>query len=703
MPALGADDADAEADAEADEAKAAELRIPFRRWERMLGELGVASAGVEASLADYVRKRIAVTRAELAARPEILAREAGDATDAPTAEAGRADDELDALRDLEERLVPLLGLLDRVPLRAPWAAHLAAIAELAPHAIRRPELALAILEELAVLASDDDPVDLAEVLAVIEPRLVSMERPPPRRGYGRVLVTRPVSMRGRARRVVILCGVGERIFPERVREDPLLLDRARKRLGGALATRHTRSLEQRAALAIAAGAASERFFASFPRGDAALGRSRVASLYALEIARAISGEVPDLARLEEQTKTVSGARLAWPAPTDAASAIDDLEYELAIAKDLERRAEGQAKGRLRFLLMRHRHLDRSLRFRFWRGREGIFTADGLVAPSPEMRERFAKHSLRSRAYGPSSLEAFAACPYRFFLRSIMRLAAREEPTPVERLEPMTRGNLYHRCQASVARGLAAEGKSAASDPDRARELFREALVEEADLARQRLEPLIAQVFDEDIGALERDLLGYVDEAVRAEDPFAPFAQELTFGAAPTFVVRGGYRLRGAIDAVEIDPDRRLRITDYKTGRLPEDLGPYFSVKGGEVLQPILYALAVEALRGGPEIPADTRTHVTRLYFATERGGYEAREIAVDDTKIERGREALEIVDEALKSAVLLPLPKEKACDRCDYRAVCGDDEPRRATLKVAKKGRVEENVIASLRALRRMP
>jgi RecB family exonuclease len=162
-------------------------------------------------------------------------------------------------------------------------------------------------------------------------------------------------------------------------------------------------------------------------------------------------------------------------------------------------------------------------------------------------------------------------------------------------------------------------------------------------------------------------------------------------------------LRGAIDAVEIDPDRRLRITDYKTGRLPEDLGPYFSVKGGEVLQPILYALAVEALRGGPEIPADTRTHVTRLYFATERGGYEAREIAVDDTKIERGREALEIVDEALKSAVLLPLPKEKACDRCDYRAVCGDDEPRRATLKVAKKGRVEENVIASLRALRRMP
>ncbi|HTJ84127.1 MAG TPA: hypothetical protein VL400_20550, partial [Polyangiaceae bacterium] len=240
MSALGADDAEAEADAEADEAKAAELRIPFRRWERMLGELGVASAGVEASLADYVRKRIAVTRAELAARPEILAREAGDATDAPTAEAGRADDELDALRDLEERLVPLLGLLDRVPLRAPWAAHLAAIAELAPHAIRRPELALAILEELAVLASDDDPVDLAEVLAVIEPRLVSMERPPPRRGYGRVLVTRPVSMRGRARRVVILCGVGERIFPERVREDPLLLDRARKRLGGALATRHTR-------------------------------------------------------------------------------------------------------------------------------------------------------------------------------------------------------------------------------------------------------------------------------------------------------------------------------------------------------------------------------------------------------------------------------------------------------------------------------
>ena len=692
----------------------AELRIPFRRWERMLGELGVGSAGVDASLADYVKKRIGVTRRELLARPELAAREDGDAIDevAPKERVGAVDvaaprlsqieRELASLEDLERRLVPLLGLLDAVPSRAPWGEHLEAIARLAPQAIRRPELALAILEELAVLAGDDDPVDLSEVLAVLEPRLASMERAPLRRGYGRVLVTRPAAMRGRARKVVLLCGVGERIFPERVREDPILLDRARQKHGDVLATRHARSLEQRGSLAIAVGAAEERFFASFPRGDAALGRSRVASLYALEIARVIMGEVPDLARLEEQTKTASGARLAWPAPTDPRRALDDLEYELALAKDVERRPEGEARGRLRFLLGRHKTLDRALRFRFWRHREGVFAADGLVAPSPAMRERFAKHGLRERAHGPSSLEAYATCPYRFYLRSIMRLDAREEVTPVERLEPMTRGGLYHLCQAEVAKRLSAEGTSASGSPERARALFDDVVHEVAESARERLEPLIAQVFDADVGALLRDLLGSVDESERSRDPFAPLAQELRFGEAPSFVVRGGYRLRGAIDAVEIDRERHLRITDYKTGRVPEDLGPFFVVKGGEVLQPILYALAVEALIG-TSLPSDTLAKSTRLYFATERGGYEAREIALDDEKLERGREALEAIDRGLRAAVLLPIPREKACDRCDYRAVCGDGEERRSKKFVTKKGRVEEDVIASLASLRRMP
>ncbi len=61
------------------------------------------------------------------------------------------------------------------------------------------------------------------------------------------------------------------------------------------------------------------------------------------------------------------------------------------------------------------------------------------------------------------------------------------------------------------------------------------------------------------------------------------------------VLTSGLRLRGAIDLVEKREDGKIRVTDYKSGRVrvPEGAVLY----GGESLQPILYSLAYEALTG----------------------------------------------------------------------------------------------------------
>src|SRR5690606_19000975 len=86
------------------------------------------------------------------------------------------------------------------------------------------------------------------------------------------------------------------------------------------------------------------------------------------------------------------------------------------------------------------------------------------------------------------------------------------------------------------------------------------------------------------------------------------------------VIVEGMLLRGAIDLVERDGER-LRATDHKTGRRIAPRG--FVIAGGTILQPVIYALALEAMTGAP-------VEGGRLSHATTRGGFVSFEVALDD-------------------------------------------------------------------------
>ena len=89
---------------------------------------------------------------------------------------------------------------------------------------------------------------------------------------------------------------------------------------------------ERLLLRLAIGAAAERLYVSFPRIETSEARARVPSFYALEIMRAVTGRVPDHQTLERMAAQESRANLAWPAPDDAADAIDDLEHDLSVLR-----------------------------------------------------------------------------------------------------------------------------------------------------------------------------------------------------------------------------------------------------------------------------------------------------------------------------------------------------------------------------------
>jgi hypothetical protein len=149
-----------------------------------------------------------------------------------------------------------------------------------------------------------------------------------------------------------------------------------------------------------------------------------------------------------------------------------------------------------------------------------------------------------------------------------------------------------------------------------------------------------------------------------------------------------FYLRGSVDVVETSAaGSTLRVTDHKTGR--DRTTPRTVIGGGSTLQPVLYSMAVEQILQQPVAAG-------RLFYCTAAGGFSERVIPLTDANRRAGIVALEIVDRAIELGFLPPAPAERACNWCDFRLVCGPDEPRH----VARK---PQEPLGDLTSLREMP
>ncbi len=234
--------------------------------------------------------------------------------------------------------------------------------------------------------------------------------------------------RGLAFRRVAIVGLNERRFPPPVREDPLLPDTVRRRIRKArpesrLPLAEERPAEDRMLFALALAAATERVWLSVPRVEPGSGRPLVPSLFALRAVEAICGRpvraldpVPE--GLQAQIRRVA---FAPPAPDQRHRALDAAEFDLSVIAEAVDAADGALLAGLAageddalhrsLVAAQHRLSDRTLTA--W---------DGVLA-HPESLAALAGASLADSARSPSRLEAFATCPYRFFLRYLLHLEA----------------------------------------------------------------------------------------------------------------------------------------------------------------------------------------------------------------------------------------------------------------------------------------
>lgn len=646
------------------------LRAPWK-WESLLVESAVIGGS----------NRWARRLNGLAAEYELKIRElTSDEPDSPR--IPHLERERQNLAHLRAFALPLMEAMSAWPKEDTWGNWLQRLEECAPQVLRRPEFALRVLADLRPMAAVG-PVTLAEVRDVLADRLAALEVEPPAYRYGRVFVCSPDQVRGRAFRVAFVPGLAERLFPQKLREDPLLLDDLRREIGAELTLQDDRAERERLLLRLAAGVATERLYVSFPRIETAEARARIPSFYALEVMRAVTGRIPDHQQLELEASEEANASLGWPAPQRPQDAIDDFEHDLSVLR-LLMLSEEDVKGHAHYLLRLNDCVRRSASERWARARPRWSEYDGLVRVTPATRPFLQSQRLGARPYSVSALQNYAYCPYRFLLSALYHLQPLEEPEPLEHMDLLTKGSLFHEVLAEFFRALQqrkiAMAKNLMVD---VLGVLDDTLTRVAADYAELLAPAVERVWQDEIAGIRTDLHIWARDLAQST-AWEPWLFEFGFGLPDLpgrdpnsrrepVTIDGRFILRGAIDLVERKPGTNiLRVTDHKTSKNRSERG---SIIGhGQQLQPVIYSLVVEAATG-------CTVETARFSYCTTAGGFTEHNVPINERSRGMGIEALEIIDRAVEIGMLPPAPAEKACAFCDFLPVCGPNQERRARRK----------------------
>jgi CRISPR/Cas system-associated exonuclease Cas4 (RecB family) len=222
----------------------------------------------------------------------------------------------------------------------------------------------------------------------------------------------------------------------------------------------------------------------------------------------------------------------------------------------------------------------------------------------------------------------------------------------------------------------------------ARACLDEVVANVAEKHKEDLSPAIDRVWEDGVAQIKADLVEWLRRA-QEDSEWVPVHFELSFGLtdrraqdaasrAPDVAIDEGLRLRGSIDLVERGEGGSLRATDYKTGKAKAKAGQTV-IGGGEVLQPVLYALVIEKLFPGARVAGG------RLYYLTSTGDFTAVPIALDEEARASARLVATTIGGALKDGFLPAAPVKGGCQYCDYNVVCGPYEETRVRKKDPKR------------------
>ncbi|WBL36597.1 PD-(D/E)XK nuclease family protein [Tepidiforma flava] len=448
---------------------------------------------------------------------------------------------------------------------------------------------------------------------------------------------------------VFLLGLAERVFPPQPSDDPLLPERLRRELDGAVPSAAERVLAARRAY-LAAAAMSGSCTATAPRVSLRDQRPAQPSAWFFEAAARLHGS-PVYARDLERWLREPEARPGWLTCVDsfAAWVRGGDAFADAQERDLAEICRADGNPWVHSLLEARGALD-GVRARAERARASAAPAPaGLGLWSGEALPLQAEPGFERSA---SALETLTSCPFRYFLAHELRVTEAERPEDLDAIDPAERGSLVHEVLERFVKNVK-ELRRTESIGGRWSDAERELLMTIADEAFAAYEqrgvtgrPASWAATKQRLG---QDLARFLDEddAWRAATGASIRDAELAFGQKAgrpvDFEVEPGRAIwfRGKADRVDVRDGGELVVIDYKTGKADpfkqaKD-SPLAKQDGGWLLQLPIYALAA---RG------QAKTPVRALYwFISEEGKFDRREVALDGDAEEQFRA---VVREALR-------------------------------------------------------
>ena len=524
-------------------------------------------------------------------------------------EADRTDELRAFVAALAERLEP--------PGEPTWAAHArwagrllelviggpAEQARWSPEEQRAAERVERVLDRLARLdgVADDvegHGVDRAVFRAALDAELADGPATVGRLGEGIFVGPIPLAV-GIDADLVIVLGLVEGGLPGGLGDDPLLSDRTRRTLDGALTTAAERREQLHHQLLAVAGAAQRIVVASRPLADLRTGSARYASRWLAGLERAAP------ARTVRHASFHHGLRDGLPPASEQEAGLTDLQRTRSSGHALD--AHPLSRG--------DQALHRALALMEARASDRLTTYDGNLASLASAGVDLAPR----QPVAPTALEAWARCPFSYFVRHVLGVREVEALQEELSLRPADRGVLVHAVLDTVVDELIRSGDLPEPDqPWSVPALAR--LVAELDArcvaTEAEGEVGLALHWQLEQRRLRRRLDGFVelDLAARREHGVRPVATELAFGTDRPFAVAlpdgRALALRGTIDRVDAGPDR-LAVIDYKTGRARSSQTDPFAGRDLRLQLPI-YALAARGparaagRRGGGRVLAPPR-------------------------------------------------------------------------------------------------
>jgi len=416
------------------------------------------------------------------------------------------------------------------------------------------------------------------------------------------------------------------------------------------------------------------------------GSERIPSSFVLRIAEALAGRRVDYGGIESLPWHRRVA-LSEFAPANRDDALDAAEYDLSSAE-----LAARGGGSLGYLSNEFTVLMRAARADEQRCGFARLTAfDGYIGPTdPQTR------LLSQEPVSPTRLEEYARCPFRYFVRHVLRVVELEDPAELERISPLERGSLAHRVLEQFFREQKARGRLPLSANDRddlQAELRRIFALHSAAVERRGAVgyPLFWRI---DRETLLEDLIAAVRWEIEQAGDLVPDDFEVRFGGdgSVAFELDTGWSIlfKGRIDRVDVSSDRkRARVIDYKTGKTSYRDNAF---AGGRCLQLPVYLLAARAISGNSLETLEAEYRKVSPHQAKPAVFSGEALLARED----EFRAILSAIASGIAEGLFPPWPVDtNDCRWCSCARICGANTGGRVRWKAENDARTE-----ALRAMR---